>query len=218
MYLPNNHHNQTNDQINKHKEVYQKKRERESKMTNKPPTKGQSKSQPSLKKTRSTPSTWKTYIKATATRAAAKAVPPMAALLIRPLLSAGVLSAEGPAVGEPGAGPPGPEAGASGEVGEAVGAILGVAVDGDGDGDGVAVGDATGAGVGVAAGETVGAPDGAWAMHEVAKSAKRRKSLTPCDEAIVGERETILVRFGSLEIDKGRLKSEDIYKKSRERD
>lgn len=29
MYLPNNNHNQTNDQINKHKEIYPKKKERE---------------------------------------------------------------------------------------------------------------------------------------------------------------------------------------------
>lgn len=151
----------------------------------------------------------------------------MATLLMKPLFvpSAGVVSGEGPAAGEPGAAAPGAGVGVSSEavgdgVGEATGAGVGAV---EGDGDGVEVGGATGAGVGEAVGETVGAPDGACAMQEVAKSAKRRKSLTPCDEAINArcrerkERDDP-VRFAGLEMDKGRLESEDIYKKERERD
>lgn len=74
-------------------------------------------------------------------------------------------------------------------VGAGAGALWG---DGTGAGDGVGVGDGVwlagagaGAGVGVrvgvgvAAGETFGAADGAWAMHEVAKRAKSKKSLNP---------------------------------------
>lgn len=78
-------------------------------------------------------------------------------------------------------------------VGDGAGALWG---DGTGAGDGVGVGDGgwlagagagagvgvlvgVGVGVGVAAGETFGAADGAWAMHEVAKRAKSKKSLNP---------------------------------------
>lgn len=60
-------------------------------------------------------------------------------------------------------------------LGAGAGAGTGVG-DGDGDGDGVG-GARAGAGVGVALGETVGAPPGACAMHEVAKRAVSKRSL-----------------------------------------
>ncbi|KAL8047101.1 hypothetical protein ABFS82_08G222300 [Erythranthe guttata] len=138
----------------------------------------------------------KTYINATATSAAAKAVPPTAALLTKPLfeLSAGGASAGGPGAsdGEVGAGegvsiPAGVGAGVGAAATSGPGA--GASGDGDGEGVGVGVGGATGGAAGVAVGETVGAPTGDCAMHEVAKSAKRMKSLIPDEEAIVLERE-----------------------------
>lgn len=123
-------------------------------------------------------------MKATATRAAEKTVPPMAALLMKPLLapSAGVESEAGPGVsaaGDPaGVSPP--------AAGPAAGDGLGVASD-DGLGVGLAIGPAgAGAGlaVGEAVGETVGAPAGDWAMHELASRATRINTFIAEEEAI----------------------------------
>lgn len=134
------------------------------------------------------------------------AVPPMTALLTQPWREeplpgvVGVWSEAGSGAGwfpAPGVGAGWEDAGASLDgVGEGVGVVVvgaGAGAlwgDGTGAGDGVGVGDGgwlagagvgvrVGVGVGVAAGETFGAADGAWAMHEVAKRAKSKKSLNP---------------------------------------
>lgn len=114
------------------------------------------------------------------------AVPAMTTLFTQPpaKLPFGTSSAGGPLEGT---GPPGEGADGESELGEGDG---GSSADGDGDGDevagagdgvgegvGVGVGGATaGDGVGVAVGETVGAPRGACAIHEVAKRAISMKS------------------------------------------
>lgn len=67
----------------------------------------------------------------------------------------------------------GPSGAGEGPSGAGAGAGTGV-----GDGEGVGVGGATeGDGVGVGVGETVGAPPGACAMHEVATRAVKRTSF-----------------------------------------
>lgn len=79
---------------------------------------------------------------------------------------------EGDSVGPSGAGE-GPSGAGEGLPGAGAGAGTGV-----GDGEGVGVGgDTEGDGVGVAVGETLGAPAGACAMHEVATRANKRTSF-----------------------------------------
>lgn len=91
-------------------------------------------------------------------------MPPTAALLTNPLFDP---SAGGAVVGVPGGGAAFGPAG----VGDRVSGLLGA---GAGDG-GLVGGDTVGSGVGAAVGETLGAPDGACAVQEIASRERRRR-------------------------------------------